>query len=618
LGTQIGTSGWYCVYNGTGSSVNLSGLVPNTTFRVTVVEYNTVSGGQYYLTTGLSPASVTTVNGPAFSYNNGRFFLGAPAALAPTGVLAAPAAYSSSSTLIASTPVETGRSTNLLLNLLVDGAGDVFYYYEQGTYYLLRGKAIVTVTYLAFEIPIGGPVIDFNIPLSGILTEAVDPAGNLFIEYGGQLIRPGLPSIPFVVNGNSLAADGAGNIYFNNSLADQTAVYELTAGATTPNPTPLTSGQFNIGSIASDPAGNLFVTDGADSVYKIAAGTNVAVAYGTPDNGGINNLGADASGNVYVADAGSIYLELTDGSTVIVEQRQAFTPLAAGVDNYGNVYTYDAGNNGRKFTPTGGYYISPELPAGLIFNSNTGAISGTPTVTSPPTNYSVIGYNASGESYTTTVTIGVSAPSGLSNLSISAGALSPAFAAATGSYTASAGNAATTTVTPTTTDPATTVTVNGAQVISGTASRPISLTPGAVTTIPVVVTAHDGITIIGQYSVAVGMAGGTLSNILGADEVTNSLISDLNSGKVVANNILSPNGDGVNDTWIIKNIEFYPNNKVTVYDQAGNIVYTKQGYTNNWAGTYQGNILNQGTYYYLVDLGKGKKMTGFITVVRDR
>jgi hypothetical protein len=34
--------------------------------------------------------------------------------------------------------------------------------------------------------------------------------------------------------------------------------------------------------------------------------------------------------------------------------------------------------------------------------------------------------------------------------------------------------------------------------------------------------------------------------------------------------------------------------------------------------TYQGNILNQGTYYYLVDLGNGKKMTGFITVVRDR
>ena len=96
------------------------------------------------------------------------------------------------------------------------------------------------------------------------------------------------------------------------------------------------------------------------------------------------------------------------------------------------------------------------------------------------------------------------------------------------------------------------------------------------------------------------------------------LISSLDDSKVIANNILSPNGDGVNDTWIVKNLEFYPNNKVTVYDRAGNIVYAKQGYMNDWAGTYHGNILNQGTYYYLVDLGNGKKMTGFITVVRDR
>jgi len=97
-----------------------------------------------------------------------------------------------------------------------------------------------------------------------------------------------------------------------------------------------------------------------------------------------------------------------------------------------------------------------------------------------------------------------------------------------------------------------------------------------------------------------------------------ALISSLDDSKVVANNILSPNGDGVNDTRIVKNLEFYPNNKVTVYDRAGNIVYSKQGYMNDWAGTYQGNILNQGTYYYLVDLGNEKKMTGFITVVRDR
>jgi len=96
------------------------------------------------------------------------------------------------------------------------------------------------------------------------------------------------------------------------------------------------------------------------------------------------------------------------------------------------------------------------------------------------------------------------------------------------------------------------------------------------------------------------------------------LISSLTDQKVEPNNILTPNGDGVNDTWTVKNITNYPNNKVTVYDRTGNVVYTKQGYANDWAGTYRGSVLNQGTYYYLVDLGNGSTLRGFITVVRDR
>ena len=127
---------------------------------------------------------------------------------------------------------------------------------------------------------------------------------------------------------------------------------------------------------------------------------------------------------------------------------------------------------------------------------------------------------------------------------------------------------------------------------------------------------RDLVTGLDPATVTTGL---TLANgFLGQVNGVFALISSLDDSKVVANNILSPNGDGVNDTRIVKNLEFYPNNKVTVYDRAGNIVYSKQGYMNDWAGTYQGNILNQGTYYYLVDLGNEKKMTGFITVVRDR
>lgn len=86
-----------------------------------------------------------------------------------------------------------------------------------------------------------------------------------------------------------------------------------------------------------------------------------------------------------------------------------------------------------------------------------------------------------------------------------------------------------------------------------------------------------------------------------------------------ANNIISPNGDGRNDTWMIKNIDQYPNNSVKVMDKSGNVIYSKQGYTNDWGGTYNNRPLAQGTYYYVVDFGEGSDLVfkGYITIVRD-
>ncbi|WP_051217394.1 cadherin-like beta sandwich domain-containing protein, partial [Paenibacillus assamensis] len=79
----------------------------------------------------------------------------------------------------------------------------------------------------------------------------------------------------------------------------------------------------------------------------------------------------------------------------------------------------------------------------------------------------------------------------LSNLTLSAGTLSPVFASGTLSYTANVANAVTELdVTPTVTDSKASVKVNGATVASGSASR-VALNVGA-NTITVVVTAEDG------------------------------------------------------------------------------------------------------------------------------
>ncbi|WP_165758846.1 cadherin-like beta sandwich domain-containing protein [Niastella yeongjuensis] len=103
----------------------------------------------------------------------------------------------------------------------------------------------------------------------------------------------------------------------------------------------------------------------------------------------------------------------------------------------------------------------------------------------------------------------------LTGLVISSGTLSPAFSAATTSYTASVGNAVNSlTVTPTTNAIAT-ITVNGISVTSGNSSSAIPLNEG-VNTITTIVTAQDGVT-TKTYTITVTRAtSGTPTIIQGA------------------------------------------------------------------------------------------------------
>ncbi|MDR3572170.1 MAG: Ig-like domain-containing protein [Candidatus Pacebacteria bacterium] len=63
-GTQIGSSGWYAVYKGTGTSVSIAGLSASTTYDVQVVELNGNPGSEQYLsaTSTGNPAATSTIS----------------------------------------------------------------------------------------------------------------------------------------------------------------------------------------------------------------------------------------------------------------------------------------------------------------------------------------------------------------------------------------------------------------------------------------------------------------------------------------------------------------------------------------------------------------------------
>lgn len=84
---------------------------------------------------------------------------------------------------------------------------------------------------------------------------------------------------------------------------------------------------------------------------------------------------------------------------------------------------------------------------------------------------------------------------------------------------------------------------------------------------------------------------------------------------------ITPNGDGIQDDWIIQDIQFFPNNRVVVVDRWGGVVYEASGYNNEsvvWTGTNtSGNQLPTGTYFYRIEIPQTRNvLTGSIELVR--
>ncbi|RYG15146.1 MAG: T9SS type B sorting domain-containing protein [Chitinophagaceae bacterium] len=87
--------------------------------------------------------------------------------------------------------------------------------------------------------------------------------------------------------------------------------------------------------------------------------------------------------------------------------------------------------------------------------------------------------------------------------------------------------------------------------------------------------------------------------------------------KIIIPNTFTPNGDGINDTWIIPAADAFSNTKVRVVNRNGNLLFQSNGAYKPWDGKFNGKDLPVGTYYYTIYFNEDFEMfSGWVFITR--
>lgn len=116
-----------------------------------------------------------------------------------------------------------------------------------------------------------------------------------------------------------------------------------------------------------------------------------------------------------------------------------------------------------------------------------------------------------------------------------------------------------------------------------------------------------------------GMGNYFTTATISGNEADDNLVNNVSSNTTYPTDFFipdgfSPNGDGINDFFVIRGIENYPKNTLTIYNRWGNNVFEASPYHSTWKGeSTKGTRIGEdklptGTYFYLLDLGDKSKI----------
>ena len=127
-------------------------------------------------------------------------------------------------------------------------------------------------------------------------------------------------------------------------------------------------------------------------------------------------------------------------------------------------------------------------------------------------------------------------------------------------------------------------------------------------------TVADGTLVSGQgtNNAAIDITAGNTATVTVAPATgcATTLRVSLDTSCLYFYNIITPNGDGRNDMFVVENLQAHPNTAITIFNRWGRQVFHADDYHNNYAGDAPG------VFYYLCQLADGTHYKGWFEVVR--
>ena len=124
----------------------------------------------------------------------------------------------------------------------------------------------------------------------------------------------------------------------------------------------------------------------------------------------------------------------------------------------------------------------------------------------------------------------------------------------------------------------------------------------------------------GEYKVVVTSKDGCTTEDSKTVSYQKNQLADFSS-IIVANNIITPNNDGINDVLYIEDLDGYEEPcEVMIFNKHGKTVYENRNYSNTdgFKGLDEsGNDLFAGTYYFVIKSKGRRGVTGFVDIIRQ-